>query len=246
MTRFFLLILFTFSFKQAANAQSSHHIGFFPTIDHSGTLSNKWDYSLYYFGGLNIINSEMNGIKEPANFFVLYSEQALTYKLNSHLSFSGSYVFERQYPFETNYRNENRFYVQATYKFNLGRNTLKHRLRYDGRFIQNRLNGEAPFTSRLRYLFGIKTPLQKNKEQFYFSTYNEFFFNTYRSSVSIYGENWAAAAIGVQLNKSNAVEFGPLYIFWVENAKKEMSNFYYLQLAWVSHFDFRKMKQSKI
>lgn len=219
--------------------QSSNHFGLFPTIDHSGTISKKLDCSLYYFGGVNLINEKINGVEDPANFFVFYAEQALTYRVNPHLSFTGSYVYERQHPTEVNYRNENRFYVQGTYNYDLNRTTLKHRLRYDGRFIENRATGESPYTSRLRYLFGISTPIRKASYKLYFSAYNEFFFNTYKSASAIYGENWAYAGMGIKATKASTFEVGPLYIFWV-NKGTELTNFLYLQLTWSTHVNFTK------
>jgi hypothetical protein len=185
----------------------------------------------------------VNGIEDPANFFVFYSEQALTYKLNYHLSFTGSYVYERQHPVESNYRNENRFYLQSTYKYYLGKTSLKHRLRFDGRFIENRTTGQTPFTSRVRYLIGLSTPLQKTKDNLYFTAYNEFFFNTYKASNTIYSENWAFAGIGIKTAKEGNFELGPLYIFWLNNsAWKDLTNFYYLQFAWSTHIDLRRKK----
>ncbi len=222
-----------------SNAQNTQHFGLFPTIDHSGTLSNKFDYSLYYFGEFNLINST----NEKPNFFVFYSEQALTYKVNPHLSFTGSYVYERQHPTENNYRNENRIYLQATYKYNLNRTTLKHRIRLDERFIQDRLANKSPLTSRVRYLFGISTPLQKQSDKIYLSAYNEFFFNTFKSANAIYAENWAYAGVGYNFTKSNTLEVGILHTFWVGN-QTDLTKFFYLQLSWISHIDWRK-KQTK-
>jgi len=242
---FYFLVAGLLFFNLSLNAQNSFHFGLFPTIDHSGTISKKFDYSLYYFGGFNLINSEVNGVKEPANFFVFYSEQAVTYKINQHLSFTGSYVYERQHPTESNYRNENRFYLQSTYKYNLNRTTLKHRLRYDGRFVQDKATGEAPYTSRIRYLFGLSTPLTKADDRIYFSAYNEFFFNTYKAATAIYGENWAYAGVGFKTKKAGNFEAGPLYIFWVNNSKNDLTNFLYLQLTWATHFDFTKKKDKQ-
>ncbi len=227
-----LLIFFISTYT---NAQSTNSIGLFPTIDHTGTLNKNFDYSIYYFGAFNLINSDLNGVKMPPNFFVLYAEQALTYKINKGLSFSGSYVYERQSPLKDNFRNENRFYLQSTYKYNLGRATLKHRLRFDGRFIQNNVTNESPFTSRIRYLFGVNTPFNNSLNKLYFTAYNEIFINTYRSSLSTYSENWAYAAVGIKTTKSSNFEVGPLYIFWVNNAWKDLNNFYYLQLTWITN-----------
>jgi hypothetical protein len=234
---FFIAALFW-----AGIAQAQNHVGVFPTIDHSGIISDRFSYSLYYFGAVNLINEEVKGYKEPANLFAFYSEQALTYNVNSHLSLTGSYVYERQRPFATTYRNENRFYVQAAYKYNLNRTGLKHRLRYDGRFIEDRVTGDAPFTSRIRYQFGLTTPLQKTSDKVYFSAYNEFFFNLGKASVAFYGENWAYAGIGWKAPGAGSFELGPLYIFWVNDKQNNLSNFYYLQLTWATQLDFRKKK----
>lgn len=80
------------TFYSIYKCSKSQHYGLFPTIDHSGTISDKLEYSLYYFGAFNLLNSEINGIQEDANFATFYAEQAITYNVNSKLSFSGSYV----------------------------------------------------------------------------------------------------------------------------------------------------------
>jgi hypothetical protein len=223
-------------------AQTTNHFGIFPTIDHSGTLSDKWDYSLYYFGAVNVFNPDIGPIKRPSGFFIFYSEQALSYKANKNLSLTGSYVYQRTDPAENYFVNENRFYFQATYKTNRNRMSFKNRLRYDGRFIQDKLTGNYPFTSRVRYLFGLQTPLKKEKDNLYLTAYNEFFFNTCKNSAVIYGENWASAALGFKTAKAGNWEIGPLYIFWVINKQYDLTNLLYLQLTWSTHLNFKKNK----
>lgn len=223
--------------------QTSYHFGLFPTIDHSGTINKKLDYGIYYFAGFNLINEPQNIVKESANLFVVYAEQSLTYKINNHLSFTGSYVFEKQYPLKNNYRNENRFYLQSTYKYLLNKHSIKHRIRHDGRFIENRITGKAPFTSRIRYLGGISGPVSKKNERLYFSMYNEFFFNTYRNAANIYDENWAYAGMGYKTKTAGNFEIGPLYIFWITNKQNDFKNFIYLQLTWNTHLNLSKKKE---
>jgi Protein of unknown function (DUF2490) len=236
----FFICSITVLFFQVINAQKSQHFGVFPTIDHSGTISDKLEYSLYYFGAFNLLNSEINGKQEDANFAAFYAEQALTYNLNSKLSFTGSYVYERQNPTQDSYRNENRFYLQSTFKHNLGSFKLKHRFRYDGRFIENKLTNKSPFTSRARYLIGASIALNKQSDKFYLSLYNEFFFNLEKNAEVVYDENWANASFGYKLNKNNSFELGLLNIFWVNNKQRDLSNFDYLQFTWINHLDFRK------
>lgn len=225
------------------NSQNVNHFGLFPVIDHSGQLSDKWNYSFYYFGAFNLINEKVNGVAEGPNFAVFYSEQAITYQLNTHLSFTGSYVYERQLPLDKdNYRNENRFYLQTTLNSNIGRALMRYRLRYDGRFIQNRVTGESPYTSRLRFLIGATVSLSQKNNRLYFTAYNEMFFNTYKNPVTVYAENWAFAGIGLRTKKSGAFELGPFYIAFVDYTGGNLLNYYYLQFNWITHLDSRKEK----
>lgn len=227
---------------KTAKAQNREIGGAFPTIDHSGTFNNKWSYSLYYFGAFSLINPEIAGVKDEPHLNAFYSEQTLSFNVNKEWSFTGSYVYERQNAFRTTYRNENRFYIQTTYKYNLNLTNVKHRLRYDGRYIENRVTKETPYTNRLRYLIGLSTPFKKESDKVYFTAYNEFFFDLDKSSTAIYSENWAFAGFGFKTKSIGKFEIGPLYIFWVANKSNDLINFYYLQLTWVTHLNFKKDK----
>ena len=222
--------------------QNINHLGFFPTVDHSGTLSNKWSYGIYYFSAFNAVNDKIEGKADSPGYFIFYAEQSLSYQVSKNLSFTGSYVFERLNPTKSNYRNENRIYFQTTYKPKVNQTELKFRARYDARFIQDRETGERPYTSRVRALVGLSRPIGSNGK-YYFSAYNEWFFNTFEDAAVVYGENWAYAGVGLKTNKLGAFEVGPLYIAWVTNKERDLQNFYYLQLTWITHLDLRKNKQ---
>lgn len=227
----FLLILAT-----QLNAQNINVSGVFPTIDHSGDLSNKFEYSLYYFAAFPLINIDTGN--SDAYFNLFYSEQAVTYKVTTKFSLTGSYVYQRANVVYDNYVNENRFYVQAKYKHAAGTISLTHRLRLDGRFVHDRLRNTTPFTHRARYLLGVETPISTS---LYFSAYEEAFFNTFENPGAVFAENWAYAAVGKKLNAKNKLELGVLYITWNIGAKNWF-NQYYLQATWISHLDFRKTK----
>ena len=83
---------------------------------------------------------------------------------------------------------------------------LKHRLRFDNRFVHNRTTGETPYIHRLRYLIGLDVPIKSKKNNLYFTAYEEAFFNTFKNPSAVYGENWAYAAIDVKLNDKNKIE----------------------------------------
>lgn len=234
----FLSLLIVFS-SFCMQAQSLFYGGIFPTLDHSATLSNKWGYSLYYFGAFPLANLQKPDVSKDANFLLFYSEQALTFSLNNKISFTGSYVYQRANAVYDTYVNENRFYAQTTFRHKIKSISIKHRFRFDGRFIENRITNTSPFTHRARYLIGASGPVN---EKLYFTLYEEAFFNTYANAGAFYGENWAYAAIGVKLNKCNKIEAGPLYITW-NTGGNNWFNQYYLQLTWVSNLDFRKTKE---
>jgi Protein of unknown function (DUF2490) len=237
----FFVTISLFAF-QTIKAQSTHVGGVFPTIDHSGTITKRLDYSFYYFGAFPLLNFRKPDISNDANLLLFYSEQALTFNVNKHLSFTGAYVYQREKVANGNFVNENRLHIQATYKHSAKTVNLKHRLRFDNRFIYNKTTGETPYTHRLRYFIGLDFPIKTKKNNVYLTAYEEAFFNTFKNAAKVYGENWAYAAIGVKLNERNKVEAGPLYITWNIGRNKWFHQ-YYLQLTWISHLDFTKPKQ---
>jgi hypothetical protein len=238
LRKFWLAVLFSFLFSAFVKSQNVNVGGVFPTIDHSGSLTNKLDYSLYYFAAFPLVNFKTPDVSKNAYFNLFYLEQAMTYNLTSKFSLTGSYVYQRANVVYDNYVNENRFYLQATCKQSIKKINLKYRLRFDGRFIQNRVTNETPFTNRMRYLIGFDTPIN---EKLYFTAYEEAFFNTFKGASVVYGENWSYVAIGKKINERNKVEVGVLYITW-NMGVNSWFNQYYFQATWINHLDFRKNK----
>jgi len=225
-----------------ALAQSRYLGGVFPTIDHAGQLSNKLGYGLYYFGAFPLAGFGKLPTATVPDFFLLYSEQSLTYSSNNSLSFTGSYVYQRANVLRDNFVNENRFYIQAKYKHVFKQVNLSHRLRFDGRFVKNRITGKAPFTHRLRYLLGGDFALSKKSANTYFSFYEELFFNSVKGANPVFEENWAYAALGKKLNPVHKFELGLLYITW-SIGKPFWLHQYYLQATWITTCDFRGKKK---
>ncbi|HXB41652.1 MAG TPA: DUF2490 domain-containing protein [Bacteroidia bacterium] len=235
MRKFFIFFSFILS-SYTGKTQSFYYGGVFPTIDHSGTLTNKIDYGLYYFGALPLANFNKPDVSKDAFFHLLYLEQALTYKMSYKFFLTASYLYQRANVFYDNYVNENRFYFQSKYKHSVNKINITHRLRFDGRFIHDRITNKTPFTHRLRYLIGFDAPINK---KFYITAYEEAFFNTFKSAGVVYGENWAYAALGKKINEKNKIEAGILYVTW-NIGSNNWFNQYYFQLTWISHLNFRK------
>lgn len=214
--------------------QKINYFGVFPTIDHSGSLSPKWGYNIYLFDAIKPYTNTINGATDEARSFYGYGELGLSYALTKQLSITGAYVHERQNVFKDYYRTENRLFQQLTLKSPVNNGTIKQRLRFDERFIQNRTTGEAPLTHRLRYLLGGTIPIADTK--LYATGYSEFFFNT--SNAFTYEENWSALQLGIHLNQVHSIEAGLLNVNWIYNNSNDWLHQYYLQATWVSHLDF--------
>jgi hypothetical protein len=228
---FFLILVLGYSLP--LKTQSVYVGGVFPTIDHSGMLSKRLEYGLYYFGAFPLVNFKAPKSASDASFLLFYSEQGLSFNLTSKLSVNASYVYQRENAIAENYINENRLHLQAAYKHTASSIQFKHRIRLDNRFIQNRATGETPYTHRLRYLIGIDFPIRAQNTNVYFTAYEEAFFNTFRKASAVYGENWVYAALGLKLNDHHKIEAGPLYITWNTGPKTWFHQFY-MQLTWVS------------
>jgi hypothetical protein len=236
----FHLILFFF-FVNSLLAQNTNYGGLFPTIDHSADLSKRFSYNVYIFDAIKPYSNTINSFTDEARSLYFYTEAGISYAITKQLSFTASYVYERQNPFKDYYRNENRAFQQLTLKLPVGKTELKQRLRFDERFIQSRVTGESPLTHRLRYLVGVKYPFKN--EKMYFFAYSEAFFNTTSGAQYIFNENWSAAQLGFRLNSWSNLEAGLLYVGWINNSKGDWLHQYYLQVTWATHFDFSKKSE---
>ena len=215
--------------------QKVNYYGVFPTIDHSGSLNEKWSYNVYLFDAIKPYTHTINNeVTDEARSFYAYGELGLSYALNKQLSITGAYVHERQNVFKEYYRTENRLFQQLTLKTPINNGVMKQRLRFDERFIQNKTTGKAPLTHRLRYLLCGTIPISDTK--LYAMGYSEFFFNT--SNAFKYEENWSALQLGIHLNDVHSIEAGLLNVNWIYNSSNDWLHQYYLQATWVSHLDF--------
>lgn len=228
---FILTILFLF-FSSCVFCQNKVYFGLFPTIDISGNFNERFSYNSYLFSAIKPYTFQNDALR----ILYCYAEQGFSYKINSNLSFTNAYVFERQEPFENIARNEHRLFQQISLNYSFKRFELKNRLRFDERFIQNIKRNKFEFFHRLRYLIGAKVPINS---QWYCMGYSEFFFNTSPNENFRFNENWSTLQLAYQWNENNAIEFGYLFIGWIMNGNNWL-NQHYLQTTWVSKFNFKK------
>lgn len=210
-----------------AFGQTHHIIGTFPTLDLKYTFSPKFEVESYHFLSYFPQSKTIDDITYPAHSSALYTELDFTYNLNPNLGITASYTYERVSPFESNYRNENRLWLQASLKSKTDQLEIKNRLRYDFRFIQNRSTGEVDYLPRVRYFLGLAHPIQKKENPLVLSVYNEAFFNTFSGASPFYAENWASLGIKQGITDKMALEYAYLNISWLrDNANNWLSQHY--------------------
>jgi long-subunit fatty acid transport protein len=236
--------LISLFFNSIVFGQNINYFGIFPTLDHSAKFANKWSYNSYLFSALKPYNHENQfGVKDEARMLYNYLELGITYNITKNLSFTSSYVFEKQNPNRSFSRNENRLFQQITWNIHDRKFTLKQRLRFDERFIQDPISKETNFSHRLRFLLGGSYDIS---DKIYLFGYSEFFFNTTKGAQFKFNENWSALQLGYKFNKKNHIQFGLLYVGWIYNQSNDWFHQHYLQTTWVSKLDFRKWNITKV
>lgn len=210
-------------------AQHSALVGLFPTVDHSGDLSERWSYNVYLFDAIKTGDNGTESAFVPNGSFYAYAELGATYKLAQRWYGTMAYVHEQQFPFEPTARIEHRLFQQLTLKGPRERVDAKFRLRFDERWIRTFDASSSTFSSRLRLLGGLKWP---NDARTYFTGSFEGFLTT--NAELSYDETWATAQGGYKLGEYHAIEAGLLYINW--RMAYGWLHQYFLQVTWVSHW----------
>ena len=231
-TGYFLFFTLIFSSFQSIHGQSRSVVGLFPTLDHSGPISPKLDYSFYLFGAHPLMNI-VPKFEWNNQILLFYTEQAIHYHWTPLIAFSGAYVFQKERINREVMSNENRIHFQATVKYQKNRFEIKNRIRWDHRWIGDPNSDQIFYSHRFRFLTGIKRPLKIASKTGYLSFSEEFFLNSSKNSSALFGENWMNTALGIEINEFNKIESGPLYITW-KTADRSWLHQYYFQLTWVS------------
>ncbi|MBS1569896.1 MAG: DUF2490 domain-containing protein [Bacteroidetes bacterium] len=175
----------------AAWAQEGTLYGAFPTIDHSGDLSDRWSYNAYLFDAIKLGDDGGTSTAIGNGSFYPYAEGGISYKPVKPLSLTMAYMHERQFSFQEGERIEHRIFQQLTYKLRADRYEMKFRARFDERWIHFAEGGSTTFSHRLRLLAGLKYPADART---YFTGYFEGFLTS--SNDFSYDEMWSTVPGG--------------------------------------------------
>lgn len=232
-----LLVMLAFYSKQLF-AETQQLYGFRPQISITKDISDKWDLNVFSSNNSNL-NPTTGNTQFPADI-QQYFQTSPIYKHSPNLNFVVlGYIYQRTNPFSDDYVNENRLFQQVIYGADTIVGQFTHRVRFEERFIRDRTTGHTPFSTRLRYQVALLIPLQGSTleaGEFYFNTYNEFYFNTTGLSNAFYSENWSYAGIGYQTEEYGRVEAGPLVQRSIINQQHDVRYINLLQVNWSYNF----------
>jgi hypothetical protein len=235
---FVLLSQYTFS-------QNLTFYGLLPAINQTGRISKKWNYNFFVSTTIDAFDEKIKGVEYPATDLQLYVQPSIIYVHSPNLNFAGSYTYQRNNPFNGNFVNEHRLWQQVIFSLPVSKGRLTHRFRFEERFIENRVTEEYPLSTRARYQIGFNMPLQGRtleKNEFYFNTYNEFYFSLTGAKNATYSENWTYAGCGYDLGKMGRLELGYLFQVAVRNQQQNLRFLNLAQVMWVTNFNFAKNK----
>jgi hypothetical protein len=163
--RYLLTLTFLVCMNWSLRAQNLTFFGTLPAMNLNVRISEKFDYNFFGSTTIDVFNKEIDGIYYPSTDLQLYIQPSLSYKFKKQINFSFSFTYQRNNPFRTIFVNEYRFWQQAMFKKNLKLGKLTNRIRFEERFTENKLIGNYPLSTRLRYQIGFTMPLKKKGKE---------------------------------------------------------------------------------
>lgn len=231
------LILFSLLFAQFAEAKSFETFGAVPFLSLSKSLSAKTDLSFYHSDTFALTEGKFASKKYPSRDQQAYFQTSIGYKLTPSFNLAIGHIYQRNNPMDVDFVNEHRIFEQATFSHIHFDKQFTHRIRFEQRFIDERHNHQNK--TRLRYQVGMSFPLQGRQldpGEWYFNSYNEFYFSTTGERNAFYSDDWVYAGCGYLTQEWGKIEVGPLAQYSVVNRDKDIRAFYALQLGWILSF----------
>ncbi len=229
-------------------SQNLTFYGLLPAINQTGRISKKINYNLFISTTIDAFDEKINSVKYPATDLQFYLQPSIIYVHGPNLNFAGSYTYQRSNPFNGNFVIEHRLWQQIIFSKPISKGRLTNRFRFEERFIENMVTKEYPLSTRARYQLGFNIPLQGQaleKHEFYFNTYNEFYFSLKGAKNAIYSENWTYAGCGYDLGRMGRIELGYLLQLAVRNTNQDLRSLKLAQIMWVTNFNFPKKNIEK-
>lgn len=139
---------------------------------------------------------------------------------NNNISLGYDYILDQQYDAlgdKSIENNEHRIYQQFITKQRFGRFYLKHRYRFEERFIN------SAFKFRFRYALFFNIPINHKdfeNNTWYVSAYNELFLTNTNNR---FDQNWLYGGLGYKINKTLSMELGYMNQSFVGNNRDQLN-----------------------
>lgn len=226
-------------FSKTTYAETQVLYGFRPQVSITKAVSDRWDFNVFTSNNSNLNDKHYGKIQFPTDLQQYFQASPIyEYSPKLNIIFLG-YIYQRNNPFSNDFVNENRLFQQAVYATNTNFGILTNRVRFEERFIHDRVRNQTPLSTRLRYQIAFLIPLKGNEVdngEFYLNVYNEFYFSLTGARNALYSENWSYAGIGYQSARYGRVEAGPLIQRSVTNQHHDIRYINLLQINWSYNF----------
>jgi hypothetical protein len=232
-----LILTALFLLSSLVQARTFDTYGAVPFLSLSKGFGNKYSLSFYHSDTFNLTKRTFEKKNYPSRDIQAYFQTAINYRYLPNISLSLGHIYQRNNPLDVDFSNEHRIFEQATYSHARKAFQFTHRVRFEQRFIDERDAHE--FKTRLRYQIGFNVPLdgrQLDPGEWYFNTYNEFYFSTTGDRNAFFSDDWFYAGFGYQTTDWGRLEAGPICQYSVINRDKDYRSFYGLQFGWILKF----------
>jgi hypothetical protein len=231
--------LIIFLSVSGVNGQNLNFPGAAPSLSLSAVISEKLDINWLAASKIRWGSQLINETYFPQEVLEIYSQALLSYKLSNYWQVSSGYGYQRNNPFNGNWRNEHRLVQQVLYSIPFGKDKFLNRLRFEERWFSypDTLN---EFGTRARFQFGYIKQLRGN--MVYWQINNEIYATTSGPRNAIISENWIYSGVGFSIKSIGHFETGVGLNSVVRNKKREWNNLLLLQVAW-SYVIAKKRKE---
>ena len=240
MKKFFIIgCISLFLINVQSTAQDLNFRGVAPSVSVTAALKNNLDINFLTVSKIKLGNYTVKETNYTNQVLEIYSQLLLSYKINKYWQLGGGYGFQRNNPFNDNWRNEHRLVQQLTYNNANKKLRFYNRLRFEERWFSYP-NAPSAFGTRARYQFGFIRKLKG--DNVYWQINNETYAITSGPRNSFISENWVYSGIGFPIKSFGHLETGIGYNTIVRNANKDLLNLLLLQVGWNYIFPSVKMK----
>ena len=225
--------------KENIQAQDLNFRGLAPSVSITRAFNNHLDINFLSVSKIRLGNYDVKQTHYTNQVLEIYGQLLFSYKINTHWQIGGGYGFQRNNPFDDNWRNEHRLVQQVSFIVSGKRLRFYNRFRFEERWFSYPTASSA-FGTRARYQAGlIKKISDKN---IYWQINDELYAITSGPKNSFLAENWIYTGIGFPVKSLGHWETGIGYNSVVRNTKKELLNLLLLQVSWSYIFPSSKMK----